>query len=426
MQTQAIILAAGESSRFWPLNKSHKSQIKILGKPLVYWTIKSLSQRNIRDIIIIASPNNISDLKTELKTETKELGVNISFVVQEKPLGTGDAIFKARGLIRGPFFVFWPYQIIAGEIALNMLSLAGKEKNSYVFTGVETKTRDYGILKMEHDKLVGIVEKPKNGQEFSPFRVVGSYFLQPDFFEYFQKVKHHPEDFVDALNLSIKDKTPGLIILKKDVATLKFPWDILGLQKILLDSAEMKNYVDLSAKVRQNVTMGGLVSIGENTIVGENTVILGPCHIGPNCKIGANNVLRGPLDIEGEVVTGAFCELKNSLIQKGTHFHSGYFGDSVIGENCRFGAGFITANRRIDRGNINSIVKGKKIDTGLTYFGMVCGNNTRFGIHSGTMPGILIGSNCAIGPGSIVSENIEDGIKYFTEFKATKKKINAE
>jgi len=70
------------------------------------------------------------------------------------------------------------------------------------------------------------------------------------------------------------------------------------------------------------------------------------------------------------------------------------------------------------------MVKGKKIDTGLTYFGMVVGDNTRFGIHSGTMPGALIGSNCTIGPGTLVFENIEDNTAFFTEFKGTKKQFS--
>ncbi|PIS22176.1 sugar O-acetyltransferase, partial [candidate division WWE3 bacterium CG08_land_8_20_14_0_20_41_10] len=51
----------------------------------------------------------------------------------------------------------------------------------------------------------------------------------------------------------------------------------------------------------------------------------------------------------------------------------------------------------------------------------VIGDNARFGIHSGTMPGVLIGSNCAIGPGTLVFENLENNSTFFTEFKGVKK-----
>jgi bifunctional N-acetylglucosamine-1-phosphate-uridyltransferase/glucosamine-1-phosphate-acetyltransferase GlmU-like protein len=110
-------------------------------------------------------------------------------------------------------------------------------------------------------------------------------------------------------------------------------------------------------------------------------------------------------------------EIKNSMIGEGTHFHSGYMGDSVTGQNCRFGAGFITANKRIDRGNIKSVVKGGKVDTGLVSFGCAVGDNSKFGIHAGTMPGVLIGSDCLIGPGTLVFENLKDNTTFYSEFK---------
>ena len=421
---QAVIIAAGESSRFWPLNKQHKSQIKVLGKSLAYWTIKSLSEKGIKDIVLVVSPNSL--LKDELFSIVENSGVKLSFVIQEKPLGTGNAVFQAKEFIKEPFFIFWPYKISAGEIAENILNLVEKTKAQIVLTGLETNTPwDYGILKIENNKVVEIVENPEKGKEPSNIKVLGAYFLQPDFFDYYQKIKkHHPEDFVDGLNLYIKEKNTGLIILEKDVPALKYPWELLGVLRIKLKSNQFQNYISSNAQIGKNVAMNGNIYIGDNVIIGENTVISSSCYIGDNCKIGACNVFRGPVNLEKNVFTGSFTEIKNCLIQEGTHLHSGYFGDSIIGKNCRFGAGFIVANRRIDRQNIKSMVKGKKIDTGLTYFGMVVGDNTRFGIHSGTMPGALIGSNCTIGPGTLVFENIEDNTAFFTEFKGTKKQFS--
>lgn len=401
---QTVLIAAGESSRFWPLNNKHKSQIKIFGKPLLYWTIKSIAKIGIKDIVLVVRPNFL--LKEELLTAVQELGVKLSFTIQEKPLGTGNAIFLAKEYIKEPFFVFWPYKIIAGEIAQDILNLVGKTQAEVVLTGSPTSTPwDFGILKMENDKVVEIVEKPEKGKEPSNIKILGAYFLQPDFFEYYQRIKnHHPEDFVDALNLYIKDKRISFLLLEKDVPELKYPWQPLEILRIMFKKSDFQSYISPSA------------------VIGKNTVIEGNVYIGDNCQIGPNNVLRGPLNLEKNVKTGAFCEIKNSIVGEGTHFHSGYIGDSIIGENCRFGAGFITANRRIDRRNIMATVKGKKMDTGLTYLGAIIGNNSRFGIHAGTMPGVLIGSNCVVGPGTLVFENLENNSKIFTEFKSVKKK----
>ncbi len=419
---QAVILAAGESSRCWPLNKGHKSQIKILGKPLIYWTIKGISKRGIKDIILIIGPN--SSLKEELTSISKELDVILSYVVQEKPLGTGDAIFRAKDLIKEPFFVFWPFEIIAEEIVGKILETNNSAKFQTILTGRKTSMPwDYGILKLKNGKVVEIIEKPLPGKEPSNIKTIGIYFLHPDFFDYYKKLpKRHPHDFIDALNLYLKAKEAKVIFSEKD-SSLKYPWDFLRILKIIFELKEFKNYISTTAQIAKNVVIKGAVYISDNVIIGENTIIEGPCFIGKNCKIGHNNVLRGPVNLENDVVTGAFTEIKNCIVQQGTHFHSGYFGDSIIGQNCRFGAGFTAANRRLDRANIKSTVKGKKIDTGLSYFGSAIGDNSCFGIQSGTMPGVLIGSNCVVGPGALVFENIEDNASFFTEFKGVKKSI---
>jgi len=403
---QAVILAAGESSRFWPLNKQHKSQIKIFGKPLIYWTIKGLSEVGVKNIVLVCSSNSSFQ---EIDWD-KELNVEVAYAIQEKPLGTGDAIFRAKDFIKEPFFIFWPYKINAKEIASKILEKYNSEKPQAIFIGAKTSTPwEYGILKFGGERIIEIVENPKPGEAPSNIRIVGAYFLQSDFFDYYQNLlRHHEEDFVDALNLYIKDKETKLLLLEKDLPSLKYPWELLKTLQMMFQLGEFKNYISPTAQIAKNVVIKGSVYIGDNVTIGENTVIFAPCFIGNNCQIGTNNVLRGPVDLENDIITGAFTEIKNCIIQKGTHFHSGHFGDSIIGEDCRFGAGFITANRRLDRENIKSVVKGKKIDTGLSYFGTVVGDNSRFGIHSGAMPGVLIGSNCLIGPGSIIFENIED------------------
>ena len=419
---QAVILVAGESSRCWPLNnKQHKSQVNILGKPLIYWTVKGLMEKGIKDIIMIIGPN--SSLEKQLTLHFQDADINIFYIIQERPIGSGNAIFRAKEIIKGPFFVFWGYEINAGYIAEKILEKYRPEISQTILVGAETSTPwEFGIFKLEKEKIVKLIEKPKKGREPSNIKIIGSYFFSQDFFDYYKSLsQHHKRDFIDVINIYIKNKRAELIILEKELPDLKYVWTYLEIMRIMFDSDRFQKSISKSAIIGKNVVINGDVHIGDNVIIGENTTISGPCFIGKNCKIGPNNVLRGPVNLENDVATGAFTEIKNCIIQQGTHFHSGYFGDSIIGQNCRFGAGFATANRRIDRADIKSVVKGKKTDTGLSYFGSAIGNNTRFGIQSGTMPGVLIGSNCIIGPGTLVFENIEDNTTFFIEFKGIKK-----
>ena len=107
---QAIILAAGESSRFWPLNFRHKSLIKIMGKPLILYLIEALKREGIREIIIVQGKKG--DIEKELKRYQIK---GIQYVVQPKPFGSGDAILRTEKLAKDQFFVFNSERIDAKE-----------------------------------------------------------------------------------------------------------------------------------------------------------------------------------------------------------------------------------------------------------------------------------------------------------------------
>lgn len=414
---QAVILAAGESSRFWPLNSKHKSLFKIMGKPLVWYTIQNLKKAGVDDIIVVQGS------KKEIEKELKDYQVKARFVVQKRPVGTGDAIHQAKKFIKGSFLVVGPHKLDLDKYLPALLEKSKKDPKGVVLTCVKTANPwDYGVLKLKNGKVAGIVENPPKGQEASNIKATETYVLPPDFLDFYEKLPLKEDNLIATINSIIKKRGADFVLLKEDSVSLKYPWHLLNLSRIFFSSKYFKKSVAPTAKISKNVIINGDVFIGKNVTIASNTVINGPCYIGDNSRIAANNVLRGPVILEDNVMTGAFCEIKNSIVDSNTHFHSGYIGDSVIGENCRFGAGFITANRRTDRNNIKSVVKNEKIDTGLTYLGAIIGSNTRFGIHAGTMPGVIIGSNGNIGPGTLVFDNVEDGTTLFTKFEKVVKR----
>ena len=413
---QAVLIAAGDSSRFWPLNKNHKSQISLLAKPLIYWTIKGLWEIGIKDIIVVCRPN--SSMQAMLEREN-DLGIRISYVVQEKPLGTGNALWQAKDLIRESFFVMWPDKVDSSGIVAQMIAKQKEVGAEMVLVGSETSNpQDYGIAKFDGERVVEIVENPEPGKEPSSIKIMGACFFQPDFFEYYAKLStHHEADYVDAINAYLQEKKSALVV-SEEGPTLKYPWDLFGILELLFGSENFQSSIASTAKIEKGVKMEGPVAIGERVVIKEGTILQGPCFIGDDCEIGYHNVLRGPLDLEAKVRTGAFCEIKHSIIQRGTHFHSGFVGDSVVGENCRFGAGFVTGNRRFDRDLVHATVKGKKVNTRLDALGVFVGDGSSFGIHSGTMPGVLIGSHCQVGPGTYVFENVEDSTVFYGKWQS--------
>jgi UDP-N-acetylglucosamine diphosphorylase / glucose-1-phosphate thymidylyltransferase / UDP-N-acetylgalactosamine diphosphorylase / glucosamine-1-phosphate N-acetyltransferase / galactosamine-1-phosphate N-acetyltransferase len=401
---QAVILAAGESSRFWPLNRKNKSLIKIMGKPLIWYTLDSLKKSGVTDIIVVQGKKE--EIKNEL--EQYNLGINIRYLVQESPKGMGDAVFSSREFLENQFFVVDVARCDAGGYVKLLLEKQKNSKAEIVLLGTTTQTPQlYGILDLEGDRVKNITEKPSIGQEPSRIRAIGIYLLQKEFLDYYEKVPDHMYAFESALSYCMREKEVRVAIIDKEPPSLKYPWDLFGMTKMLMDKY-----------------LGNKSQIGKNVKIFENAVIKGPCYIGDNCAIGNNALIREYADLEAGCVAGANSEITRCIFQEDAHVHSGFFGDSIFGKGCRVGAGTVTGNVRLDRGEIKAVVKGEKIGTGLNSLGVICGENTKIGINCSLMPGILIGSNCAIWPHSLVFENIEDGASFRTEFKGIKEVKN--
>ncbi|OHA63811.1 MAG: hypothetical protein A2940_02590 [Candidatus Wildermuthbacteria bacterium RIFCSPLOWO2_01_FULL_48_29] len=386
---QAVIIAAGESKRFWPLNNGiHKSQFKLLGKPLVYWALKGLAENDIRDVAIVVGKN--SSMRGMLaKENVRQLadGMKINYLVQEEPLGTGNALWQAKDFIKERFVLLWGNKAGSKELVKQIIEKQKKDNADAVLVGTAAgNPSEYGVFRFDGEKVAEIVENPDQGKEPSNIAFAGARLLAPDFFEYYEKLsKHHEADLVDATNIYLKDKKVSLLMSEGKGLTLKYPWDLFSIMDVLFEL--QKPAISPSAKI------------------GKNVVIDGPVYIGENCVIGHHNVLRGPVNLEANCKTGVFMEIKHSIVQEGTTFHSGYLGDSIIGKNCRFGAGFITGNLRFD----------KKPIYGLPKLGVIVGDNSAFGIHSGIMPGVLIGANCVVGPGTHVFKDLPDHTAYYAK-----------
>jgi len=415
---QAVILAAGESSRFWPLNQRHKSLLKIMGRPLIFYTIESLKKAGIKDIIIVQGPKK--DIEKALKNS--DLGIDIKYVIQEEPKGMGNAVMKAKDLLSGPFFTLHAHKVNAGDYVGPMIEKFKESKAELIFLGIKTdQPWLYGMLKFEGDKAKGLIEKPEKGKEPSDIRVIGIYLLPPKFFEYYKKVPEHQYAFENTLALYMKENEARVTVIEKEPSSFKYPWHLFEVTKLLIDSLIQKQEIHPSVKISKNVTIEGNAYIGKNTKIFEGAAIKGPCYIGDNCLIGNNSLIREYTNLENNVLIGAFAEVARSIFQEDIHTHSGYFGDSIFGRGCRLGAGTITANVRVDRGEIKSTVKGEKIKTGLDSLGVIMGERSKTGINCSLMPGILIGSNCVIAPNSVVFENIEDNATFYTKFEGVKK-----
>jgi bifunctional UDP-N-acetylglucosamine pyrophosphorylase/glucosamine-1-phosphate N-acetyltransferase len=388
---QAILIAAGRSTRFWPFNQEHKATFPIFGKPLLLWTLESLAaEGGIEEAIIIHGSGSV--IPTIIPSVIGTMAVR--FAVQEEPIGTGNALYQARPFVRGEFALVWPDMVNAGPLVARMTEYAHAQKAEGVLVGAPTDTPwVFGIIENERGRVTRVTEKPARGMEKSRIKRVGVELLGEDFFSFYDALPtHHETDLVDAINEYAAARTV-VLMEEDDVSVLKYPWDVFVALDILASQPDLASHN--GAVIEEGAMIEGAVYLGEGARVASGASISGPSSIGAGAVIGEHSVLRHVVVGEGTLIQGAHLE------------------DSVVGAQCSIGNGVRLSPRPSQAGTVQSVVKGERIDTGRESLGAMMGDNVTVESHATIAGGVLIGSNVVIGPGIAITENIEDGEEIF-------------
>jgi len=159
--------------------------------------------------------------------------------------------------------------------------------------------------------------------------------------------------------------------------------------------------------IEEGAHLCGSVFVSEGAKIRSGAYIEGPVYIGEGSDIGPNCYFRPYTSIGGNVRIGNACEVKNSIVMDRAHIgHLSYVGDSVIGEGCNLGAGFISANLRFDHGTVKMEIKGEVVDSGREKIGVIMGDNVKTGVGALFMPGVKVGCNSWIGANIVVHRDV--------------------
>jgi len=397
----AVILAGGASSRFAPL--SDKNSLKFLGKTLVEHHLENLQSIGMNDAIIIINPANHETMKQCISKYK-----NVRLAIQQEQKGMGDAILSAESLMLNdfnsrPVYILNADDIFEQEHHKKILdeyekgeadSIIGAYKVNSYFPG--------GYLVVDgNNKVSGIREKPGEGKE--PSSIINTVaHLHKNPAELINEIKKEYENvfiktddhYERAMNKLMK-KNNFTAVPHDSWRTIKYPWHVLDvtdyfLKKIFGKTISPTAKISPSATIRDNVIIEDGAKVFEGAVVGPNS------YIGKNAIVGNHSLVRESIINENTVV-GYCTEVCRSFINDNCWFHTNYIGDSAIDSNVSFGSGAITANFRLDEGEVHSTVKGEKINTQRNKFGTIIGKNVRVAINVNILPGIKVGADCFIG-----------------------------
>ena len=178
MQRKGIILAGGSGTRLFPLTMAvSKHLLAIYDKPMIYYPLTILMQGNIREILIITTPQDQSQYKN-LLGDGSQWGIQLEYKTQARPDGLAQAFILADNFLNGaPSVMILGDNIFFGHGLPEMLRNANKRTDKSTIFGYHVADPErYGVLGFDQNgKVKTIIEKPDLPQ--SNYAVTGLYFL---------------------------------------------------------------------------------------------------------------------------------------------------------------------------------------------------------------------------------------------------------
>ena len=332
---KAIILSGGKGTRLRPLTYTGAKQlVPVANKPILWYGIESIVAAGIKDIGIIISPETGSEVKAKTGNGDR-FGANITYILQDEPLGLAHAVKIAQPFLKdSPFVMYLGDNLVQSELDLFLEKFDSQHLDALTLLCEVENPTAFGVATVDDSgKVLQLIEKPKNPP--SNLALVGVYLFSPAIHDAIANIQPSARG-----ELEITDAIQYLIDKKQQVQSFKLQgwWldtgkkdDLLAANQIILDTcleSTIEGDVDESSKI------GGRVHIGKGSKI-INTTIRGPVTIGENCHI--KNSFIGPYSSIADDTELIDTDIEHSVILKGAKLIGIHqrIVDSLIGERAQ-------------------------------------------------------------------------------------------
>lgn len=414
-----IILAGGASSRLWPL--AEKSLVRFGAAPLLASQLQSYQSLGFHECIIVANPANQAAIEAIAQAST----IPTQVVVQAEPRGMGDAILQTADVLQDRLdeglYITLVHDVVEDHLHSSLLHMYRSNPKATYIAGAKREAYFPGgyLIVNETGLITGIVEKPAPDERPSPYVNIVAH-LHAHAGRLFDAIREayasdnsaddHYERAMDAL---MKQRPFHLVGYAGRWDALKYPWHVLDVMESFLERITGQD-ISPNAYIADTATVTGNVVIEAGAKLFPGAAVVGPAYIGQNTVLGNNALVRHAMVLDGCEV-GYTTEVARSYVASGCALHACRVLDSVFAENVNFSAGCTTANLRMDRGEVPSVVKGARWLTGRDKLGAMIGRDAFLSVDVMTMPGVKIGRGAQVGPGTHVLHDVPDGARLYVK-----------
>jgi len=384
---QAVILAAGEGQRLRPFTVNRpKVMLSIADKPILQYVVEALAHNGIRDIVLVVGYRR--EQVFDYMGSGEQFGVNLTYVTQEKQLGTAHALTRAKEVVGSEFLVLPGDNLIEADTIAQFVTM---KPEAVLVKKVDNPAR-YGVVTLDRDVVKEVIEKPEEAG--SNIVSTGIYAFTTEIFNFIE-----PElDLPDVLNKMIAQ---GYTIKARETGgtwlDAIYPWDILNLNDAILRQVQ----ASAGGTIEAGVSLKGQVSVGKDTVIRSNSYIAGPVVIGDSCEIGPNVCIFPATSIGNNVVISPFTAIKNSVVGDDVNIGPGCtMQDSVIDKGCII-KGHFTACSGQNEVRVNH-------ERHLVSVGAMLGEGCSLGCGVVAQPGVIVGNYSQVQPLKLISGRLPD------------------
>jgi len=206
---KGVVLAGGMGTRLYPLTKVvNKNILPVYNKPLIYYPILTLKNAGIKDILIISGTGYAGQF-LDLLGSGKELGVDLSYDIQEEPKGIAHGLNVAKDFADQDQIALILGDNIYEENLKKAVDDFKKQKNgAKIILTQANDSKRFGVAELRGDKVIDIKEKPKKPK--SNWVVTGFYIYDNRVFDFIKNLKPSKRgeyEITDLNKVYLKEKT---------------------------------------------------------------------------------------------------------------------------------------------------------------------------------------------------------------------------